>query len=71
MNKFFIILLTLFFLSGCKSAQDAFSLKKENNADEFLVKKKNPLVLPPSFDELPKPDNTQIQENEKIHSKLF
>jgi hypothetical protein len=28
---------------------------KKNNSDEFLVEKKNPLVLPPEFDELPEP----------------
>ena len=32
---------------------------KRTNADEFLVEKKNPLVIPPKFDELPKPGNTE------------
>ena len=44
--------------------------KKYENSDEFLVIKKNPLVLPPNFNDLPTPkdvvDTTQIEnlENE-------
>ena len=44
--------------------------KKYENSDEFLVIKKNPLVLPPNFNDLPSPkdvaDTTQIEniENE-------
>ena len=30
-------------------------MKKKNNTNEFLVKKKNPLVMPPDFEKLPKP----------------
>ena len=29
--------------------------KKSNNAQEFLIEKKNPLILPPDFDKLPLP----------------
>ena len=44
--------------------------KKYENSDEFLVIKKNPLVLPPNFNDLPTPkdvvDKSQIEnlENE-------
>ena len=45
-------------------------MQKKNNSDEFLVEKKNPLKLPPNFDELPVPDisnnNEENQENEGI-----
>ena len=34
-----------------------FQHKKKNSTDEFLVEKKNPLKLPPDFDELPIPNN--------------
>ena len=40
---------------------------------EFLVKKKQPLVLPPDFDKLPAPDskeNKEINENDKIKEIL-
>ena len=41
-------------LSACQSLKDGLTGKKKNNTDEFLVEKKNPLVLPPKFDELQK-----------------
>ena len=43
--------------------------------DEFLVQKKNPLVLPPDYEKLPKPINEKSlkkqQENEIDLSKVF
>jgi len=69
-----ILLLTLIFnlIIGCQSAQNAFTLKKKDNADEFLVEKKNPLVLPPDFSKLPTPglENDNILNNE-IDEKNF
>ena len=60
--KFFLITLVLLgFLSGCKSAKDAFTLQKKPTTDEFLVEKKNPLTVPPDYRELPIP----ISEQEK------
>jgi hypothetical protein len=43
--------------------QSAFQNQKKNNTDEFLVEKKSPLVMPPDFDELPIPKETEIQED--------
>jgi len=54
-----ILILTLFnFLAGCQAAKDGLLKQKRSNADEFLVEKKNPLVLPPSYGDLPSPDET-------------
>ena len=64
MKKFFLIILTFGLLTGCGSVTEGFKLKKGNTGDEFLVEKKNPLVLPPEFSELPQPGNTNIS-NEK------
>ena len=70
MNKFFFLIFLLFFLTSCKNVRDALEGKKFENSDEFLVIKKNPLVLPPNFNDLPTPkdvaDTTQIDniENE-------
>ena len=41
-----------------------FLLKKKNNTDEFLVEKKNPLKLPPDFDELPIPNQDSDEQND-------
>ena len=79
-NKLIILLsiLTFVFSSSCQGIKDNLSLKKKANTDEFLVEKKNPLVLPPDYDKLPKPssedDRADIDEegNTKIDfSKIF
>ena len=57
-NLFFLIVL-FSFLSGCQSTKDALTLKKKNNSDEFLVEKKNPLVMPPNYNQLPTPEDFQ------------
>ena len=41
------------YLFGCKNIKDGLTLKKQSNADEFLVKKKNPLLQPPELNNLP------------------
>ena len=70
MNKNYFFLILLFLLCSCQSVKDALSGKKYENSDEFLVIKKNPLVLPPNFNDLPTPkdvvDKSQIEnlENE-------
>ena len=70
MNKNFFLIILLFILCSCEGVKNALSGKKFENSDEFLVIKKNPLVLPPSFKDLPTPkdvaDTTQIEniENE-------
>ena len=65
MNKLIIYFLILSFLSACESAREGFTLKKKNNSDEFLVEKKNPLVMPPNYENLPKPEDFQSSEQKK------
>ena len=66
-NLIFILGVTLIILSGCNTAKKAFQNPKKNSSDEFLVEKKSPLVIPPEFNELPIPNQTedtnQKQEN--------
>ena len=49
---FFLILL---FLNSCGTIAEGLGGSKKKGSDEFLVEKKSPLVLPPSFGELPEP----------------
>ena len=65
-NINFLILSFIFFvlLSSCGVIKDGFSLQKKDNTDEFLVEKKNPLKLPPDFDELPTPNQDINQQND-------
>jgi hypothetical protein len=57
-----ILFICIGFLSACQSAKDAMTLKKKSSSDEFLVEKKNPLVLPPEYGELPLPGNLEIEK---------
>ena len=48
---------TLLLLSACQSVKEGLTGTKRSNSDEFLVEKKNPLVLPPEFEKLPVPNS--------------
>ena len=37
---------------------------KKDNTDEFLVQKKNPLVLPPDYNDLPLPRGYEIEHDQ-------
>ena len=75
MIKFFknslYLFLVVFLLSACQSVKDGLTGKKQNNTDEFLVEKKNPLVLPPEFNILPEPEtlNKTSEKEEEINLK--
>ena len=59
MKKKIILLLLIFQVCitySCQSVKDAVQGKKRSkSADEFLVQKKNPLIMPPEYNELPIP----------------
>ena len=58
--NFYLIIFSIF-LTSCQSIKDGLSGRKSENSDEFLVKKKNPLVMPPKFMELPKPEEETFE----------
>ena len=68
-KKFFIILLIVS-LSSCGTLKEGFKNQKKDNTDEFLVEKKNPLKLPPDFNELPEPKSTISPEEEQKDSEI-
>ena len=74
MKNFFLLFTILSVLTSCQSVKDGLTGKKQNNSDEFLVKKKNPLVLPPDYGKLPTPDNSkkvkEANESSEIESLL-
>ena len=66
-----VIFLTLLFLNSCTSVAEGLGGTKRKGSDEFLVKKKTPLVLPPSFGELPEPgikakESVSVTKNNKL-----
>jgi hypothetical protein len=70
-KNIFYLFLVLILLSACQSVKDGLTGKKQNNQDEFLVEKKNPLVLPPGYDILPEPKtlNELSTDEEEINLK--
>ena len=56
------ILIIILFLSSC-GLEKGFVNSKKENSDEFLVEKKMPLKMPPSFNELPEPKENKISQN--------
>ena len=69
-KKIFILILLIPLLS-CQSVKDALTGKKYESSDEFLVIKKNPLVLPPDFNELPSPEDAKkMSREETIESEI-
>ena len=61
--KSFFLFIALIFLNGCQALKDGLEgNKKSKSAEEFLIEKKNPLVLPPDYSELPLPKQAQIEE---------
>ena len=71
--KLFILFNIILFLTSCGSVKEGFSSQKKNNSDEFLVEKKSPLIMPPTFNELPVPkekDLTQQSESNEIKSLI-
>ena len=68
MYKIINILIIIFFVTSCKSMQSAkktLTGEKEYTTDEFLVQKKNPLILPPDYENLPDPDERDINLEEE------
>ena len=62
-KNIFLIVIFVTFISGCSSIKDTLTGVEKQNTDEFLVKKKDPLVLPPNFNDLPKPQTQKNSEN--------
>ena len=61
-NPLIASFLILLFLNSCGTIAEGLGGSKKKGSDEFLVEKKSPLVLPPSFGELPEPEK-EPEEN--------
>tara|TARA_B100001248_G_C27201277_1_gene371401 strand:- start:300 stop:623 length:324 start_codon:yes stop_codon:yes gene_type:complete len=69
-NNILKIFTVSLFLFSCSGGLEGFKLKrKSTSGDEFLIEKKDPLVLPPDFSKLPNPEE-DIQESEKEVSQF-
>ena len=60
-NKILILTTLLIIVSSCTG----ISGKRSEKSDEFLIENKNPLVMPPDIDDLPKPkDSAEVKKTE-------
>ena len=75
-NRIIFLILFFLFLTSCGGFKDAGKVlrnEKTKTTDEFLLKKREPLVLPPDYNEIPKPgsiEEKQINEKDKIKEIL-
>ena len=64
------LIFLLLFLYSCGSVGEALQGKKRSDqGDEFLIDKKNPLIMPPDFDKLPKPGETNVKSTKQIQNE--
>tara|TARA_Y100000768_G_C23756042_1_gene576277 strand:- start:319 stop:642 length:324 start_codon:yes stop_codon:yes gene_type:complete len=71
MIKNLLLLIVLIFIYSCQSVKDALQGKKYESSDEFLVIKKNPLVMPPDFKMLPVPkDPEQLSREQSVEAEI-
>ena len=58
-KKIIYILSIIFFVTSCgtfDSVKRGITGEKRQSTDEFFIKKKDPLILPPDYKNLPTPD---------------
>ena len=63
-----LIIFSTILISSCGSVQKAFDPQNKNTSEEFLVEKKSPLSIPPSFEELPVPSNEKVDKESQINN---
>ena len=76
MKVILFITFLIFIVTSCTSVKEAGQVlrnEKVKTTDEFLVKKKQPLILPPDYDKIPEPgssNETQNNDNDNIRKIL-
>ena len=66
-NKILIIYLFLFILlSGCETVKKGLGMEKDK-PNEFLIEKRDPLILPPDYKILP-PDSKNVKKETQENS---
>ena len=69
-KNIFIILISSLICISCSGGLEGIKLKKKSSSvDEFLIQKKDPLVLPPDYSKLPNPDEG-INDNENDETEI-
>jgi hypothetical protein len=69
MKRIINIIILFFFLHACTGVKEAGKVlrnEKIRTTDEFLVKKKDPLILPPDYQKIPLPNTKAKKETDDI-----
>ena len=71
----FLVIINLFLLlencgGGWSDFKKTMSGQKVTSTDEFLIKKKDPLILPPEYEKLPLPKTTKKSEPNSVENVL-
>ena len=75
-KKTIFLMLLIFLVTSCadswSNVKRGLTGAKQKSTDEFLVQKKDPLILPPDFDSLPSPsDREEAIEEMSSFEKTF
>ena len=75
-KKTIFLMLLIFLVASCadswSNVKRGLTGAKQKSTDEFLVKKKDPLILPPDFESLPSPsDRDEAIEEMSSFEKTF
>jgi len=68
-KKIIFIISIIFFVASCDtldSVKRGLTGEKRASTDEFFIQKKDPLILPPDYENLPTPDEGGVVLNEEI-----
>ena len=66
--RFIYNILIILTVSSLLFSCGGFKLKKKaDSGEEFLIEKKDPLVLPPDFSKLPKPNEQPETDDEEVN----
>jgi len=76
MKKVLVLFNLFLIIVSCSGLEDAGKVlrnEKTKTTDEFLVKKRGPLILPPDFDKIPEPGsiNDEKDENKEKIQKIL
>ena len=67
-KKIILFLSIMLIFNACNALQGK---KRSETSDEFLIEKKNPLVMPPDIDDLPKPSNNVEEDTEESFKEII
>ena len=69
----YFLLISFIFLFSCggfKEVGKVLRNEKTNSTDEFLVKKRDPLILPPDYGVIPEPNSKKTESNLENENKV-